>query len=75
MSASFENILDINPEQEVESICTEIRNLLRTKLKKRGLIIAISGGVDSGVCAALCVKAIGKNKVFGLLLPETDSSS
>jgi len=75
MSVSFDNILDINPEQEVEAICSEIRNLLRTKLKKRGLIIAISGGVDSGVCAALCVKALGKNKVFGLLLPETDSSS
>ena len=74
MSISLDNILDINPEQEVEAICSEIRNLLRTKLKKRGLIIAISGGVDSGVCAALCVKALGKNKVFGLLLPETDSS-
>ena len=75
MSNSLENVLDINSEQEVEAICSEIRNLLRTKLKKRGLIIAISGGVDSGVCAALCVKALGKNKVFGLLLPETDSSS
>lgn len=75
MANILENVLDINLEQEVERICTEIRNLLRTKLKKRGLIIAISGGVDSGVSAALCVKAIGKNKVFGLLLPETDSSS
>ena len=75
MSISLEKVLDINPGEEVERICSEIRNLLRTKLKKRGLIIAISGGVDSGVCAALCVKAVGKNKVFGLLLPETDSSS
>ena len=75
MSISLDNVLDINPELEVEKICTEIRNLLRSKLKKRGLVIAISGGVDSGVCAALCVKALGKNKVFGLLLPETDSSS
>jgi len=75
MSISLEKVLDINPGEEVERICSEIRNLLRTKLKKRGLIIAISGGVDSGVCAALCVKALGKNKVFGLLLPETDSSS
>jgi len=75
MSISLEKALNINPETEVEKICAEIRNLLRTKLKKRGLIIAISGGVDSGVSAALCVKALGKNKVFGLLLPETDSSS
>lgn len=75
MNTLLENALDIDPQKESESICNEIRNLLRTKLKKRGLIIAISGGVDSGVCAALCVKALGKNKVFGLLLPETDSSS
>jgi len=75
MNVSLQNVLDFNPEQEVEKICSEIRQLLRTKLKKRGLVIAISGGVDSGVCAALCVKALGKNKVFGLLLPETDSSS
>jgi len=75
MKTSLHNALDFDPEVEVEAICNEIRNLMRTKLKKRGLIIAISGGVDSGVCAALCVKALGKNKVFGLLLPETDSSS
>ena len=75
MSISLENVLDIDPQYEVELISSQIRNLLRSKLKKRGLIIAISGGVDSGVCAALCVDAIGKNKVFGLLLPEVDSSS
>ena len=75
MNISLENVLDINLENEVDKISSEIRASLRTKLKKRGLVIAISGGVDSGVCAALCVKALGKNKVFGLLLPETDSSS
>jgi len=75
MSVSLENVLDIDAEQEVERICAGMRDILRTRLKKRGLVIAISGGVDSGVCAALCVKALGKNRVFGLLLPETDSSS
>ncbi len=75
MSKSLETALDFDEEKEVDRICNEIRVLLRDKLKRRGLVIAISGGVDSGVCAALCEKAVGKSKVFGLLLPETDSSS
>jgi NAD+ synthase len=75
MTHALENVLEIDPQQEVDRICKEIRHLLRSSLNKRGLVVAISGGVDSGVCAALCVKAIGKSKVFGLLLPETDSSS
>ena len=75
MSVSLENALAIDPEKEVDRICRGIQQIMRKQLKKRGLVIAISGGVDSGVCAALCVKALGKNKVFGLLLPEQDSSS
>ncbi|NOX93249.1 MAG: NAD(+) synthase [Gammaproteobacteria bacterium] len=75
MSVSLEDALSIDPEKEVERICHGIRQVMRTRLKKRGLVIAISGGVDSGVCAALCARALGKNKVFGLLLPEQDSSS
>lgn len=75
MTASLTHVLDINPAQEVKKITDFMKDTLRTKLKKRGLIIAISGGVDSGVCAGLCVAALGKSKVYGLLLPETDSSS
>ena len=72
---NLNELVNFNEVEEVEKITSTLRELLSKKLKKRGLIIAISGGVDSGVCAALCVKAIGKNKVFGLLLPEHDSSS
>jgi NAD+ synthase len=43
-------------------------------MRKRGLIVAISGGVDSSVCAALAVRAIGAQRVFTLILPEHDSS-
>jgi len=45
------------------------------QLHRRGVIIALSGGVDSSVCGALAVRALGPKKVFGLLLPEHDSSS
>ena len=43
-------------------------------LRRRGVIIALSGGVDSAVCAALAARALGPDKVFGLMLPEKDSS-
>jgi len=69
------DVLCINEQEEIKKITRSIRENLSRKLKRRGLVIAVSGGVDSAVCAALCVEALGKNKVFGLLLPETDSSS
>lgn len=45
------------------------------RLGRRGVVVAISGGVDSSVCAALAARAFGRTRVLGLLLPERDSSS
>ncbi len=69
------NVLAIDYAAEVEKITGKMRELLSRKLRKRGLVVAISGGIDSSVSAALAVEALGKKKVFGLLLPETDSSA
>jgi len=44
------------------------------QLHKRGVVLGLSGGVDSSVCGALAVRAFGPKKVFGLLMPEQDSS-
>lgn len=46
-----------------------------TRLGRRGVVIAVSGGIDSSVCAALAARAFGRSRVLGLLLPERDSSS
>jgi len=51
------------------------RRTFARKARKRGVVVAISGGIDSSVTSALCVRAFGAGKVFGLLLPEYDSSS
>ncbi|MCC7258528.1 MAG: NAD(+) synthase, partial [Gammaproteobacteria bacterium] len=51
-----------------------MRDMLAHRLRRRGLVIGISGGIDSAVCAALAVRAVGANRVFGLLMPETDSA-
>ena len=75
MTAIFpQNYLDIDGNTATEEICRRLVDVL-TEIHKRGLVVAVSGGVDSAVCAALAVKAVGAAKVFGLLLPERDSSS
>ncbi len=67
--------LKLNEAAEIAKISERLRELLRTHLHRRGLVVAISGGVDSAVCAALAVQAVGSKRVFGLLLPERDSAS
>ena len=67
--------LHIDMDAEIERIRKTIRNALRSKLHRRGLIVAISGGIDSSVATALCVKAVGSHRVFGVLMPESESSS
>lgn len=67
--------LRLDEAVEVAKITERLRELLRSHLHRRGLVIAISGGVDSAVCAALAVQSVGSERVFGLLLPERDSSS
>ncbi|MGD8560672.1 MAG: NAD(+) synthase, partial [Gammaproteobacteria bacterium] len=69
------DVLNIDEQQEVDRVAARLREILSKQLHRRGLVIAISGGIDSAVSAALCVKAVGPKKVYGLLLPETDSSS
>ena len=67
-------VLSINEGDEVKKIKDSILAALRSQLHRRGLVIGLSGGIDSSACAALSVEAVGAKKVFGLLLPESDSS-
>ena len=70
----IEKYLAMDYQAEIDKISEKIKELLRAKVHRRGLVIAISGGIDSSVSAALSVQALGPDKVFGLLLPEQDSS-
>jgi NAD+ synthase len=73
--ASFSpELIKIDCASELDTISAAIRNALGKKLRKRGLIIGISGGIDSSVTAALCVRAVGKDKVIGLQMPERHSA-
>lgn len=61
-------------EQTVREIARRFREAVTVTLSRRGAVVAVSGGVDSSVCAALATEAFGKDKVYGLILPERDSS-
>jgi len=69
------DILKLDVQAEIDRIATSMREIASRTLRKRGLVVAISGGVDSSVCAALAVKAVGAARVCSLILPEQDSSS
>ena len=64
--------LRLDCEQESERIVSRLREYLRAKLKRRGVVVALSGGIDSSVVGGLCVRALGPERVFGLMLPEKD---
>jgi NAD+ synthase len=68
------HVLDMNADAVVDKVCARMREILKDDLNRRGLVIAMSGGIDSSVSAALSVKALGSERVYGLMLPERDSS-
>src|SRR5690606_1178457 len=63
----------IDAEAEIERIAEAMRTQLRTHLRRRGLVLGLSGGIDSSVCAALAARAVGPERVFALFMPENDS--
>lgn len=75
LGALTPDVLKIDLAGEADRIGRWMVDTLVNKLHKRGVVVAMSGGIDSSCCAALAVHALGPKKVFGLLLPERDSSS
>lgn len=66
--------LEIDAAAEIERTTKAIREWLGQRLKRRGAVVGLSGGIDSSVVAALCVRALGKDRVFGLHMHERESS-
>ncbi|MCK9550839.1 NAD(+) synthase [Aquamicrobium sp.] len=65
--------LDIDPEAETARIVEALRMQLRTVVRRRGLVLGLSGGIDSSVCAALAARAVGPKNAYCLFMPEHDS--
>jgi NAD+ synthase len=69
-----EELLRIDPAAETDRIVGWMRGIVGPQLRKRGAVVGISGGIDSSVCLALCVRAFGRDNVISVTMPEHDSS-
>ena len=61
----------------MEEIVNKITKFIKEKVeeaKANGVVVGLSGGIDSSVTAYLCVKALGKDKVLGLIMPEKNTN-
>ena len=64
--------LDANAE--TERLAAALKDTVAFKLKKRGAVVGVSGGIDSSIVLALCAKTFGPEKVLAIMMPERDSS-
>ncbi len=69
------SVLDLDLNKEVNRITRGIKKQTLKILKKRGVVVAVSGGIDSSLTAALAVRALGTERVLALCLPECESNS
>lgn len=65
--------LSLDAPGEAARIAEALRSQTRGTLRKRGLVLGLSGGVDSSVCAGLAALAVGPENVLGICMPERDS--
>lgn len=68
------DVLRIDSPRIADQIEQAIRDQVLGTLRRRGAVVGMSGGVDSSVVASLCARALGPDRVLGLLMPERDSS-
>ena len=67
------DVLNIDAAREIESLANFVREQV-SALRRSGVIVGLSGGIDSAVMAALAVHALGPDNVVGLILPEKESN-
>lgn len=67
-------LADEDVEAEIEGITGRLRELVRNRLRRKGVVVGVSGGIDSSVVAALCARAFGADRVLALTMHERESS-
>lgn len=73
-AAFSRNVLDFDVDRACAEISQAMTSQVLQRMRRRGVVVALSGGIDSSACAALSVRALGPKRVFGVLMPERDSS-
>ena len=68
-------VLEIDASSEAARIEKSIQEIVFSRVKRKGVVLGLSGGIDSSVAAALCVRSMGPERVLGILMPEAESSA
>ena len=68
------NVLKIDPAKELERLVKFTVEQVNINFRRKGIVVGLSGGIDSACTAALSVQAMGQDKVVGLVLPEKESN-
>jgi len=68
------DVLRIDPAREAQRVADFVADEVKKVYRRSGVVVGLSGGVDSAVMAAIAVLAVGKENVVGLLLPEDESN-
>lgn len=66
--------MNFNAREVKDEVVQWVRDFFENNGKDCNAIVGISGGKDSSVVAALCVEALGKDRVIGVLMPQGDQS-
>ena len=65
------------PKKDFTKLTDNLVSFITTEMKKTGIsraVLGLSGGIDSAVVAALCVKTLGKENVTGICMPYRTSN-
>jgi NAD+ synthase len=66
--------LKLDAGKEADRVGAFMREGVFKELKRKGVVVGLSGGIDSSAVAALSVHALGADRVVGIFMPEADSS-
>ena len=67
-------VLRLDPAAEAARLQAAMRTMVFERMRRKGVVLGLSGGIDSSVVAALAVRGLGKERVLGLFMPEADSA-
>ncbi|MFP5517748.1 MAG: NAD(+) synthase [Alphaproteobacteria bacterium] len=66
--------LDLDCAAAAREIEDAIQRIVAQDLRRQGIVLGVSGGIDSSVCATLAVRALGPERVLCILMPEKENS-
>lgn len=61
------SVLDLNNNMVRRCVCNFIKQKARSH---EGVVLGLSGGIDSSLCAKLCAEALGADRVHALIMPS-----